>query len=171
MVKYGGKRPLGVGATVVMAMVAGVVSAGLVWTYPWRFGVRTVHTAAHAEVPGPYLDMPSPAEESRLIYSTRTWKSFKHQTSGFVEIFRLADGTRILRLAGLTVPSGAGEGVWLSPQGYTTGEFHTGAISLRALQRADRSASYAIPADADLSRFASVVIADAQGPLSAAPLH
>lgn len=155
-----------------LGVAALAAAAGLAWAHPWR-ETRTVHPSAQLNVPGPFLDAPSPPDESRLLYSTRTWKSFREQTSGFVEVFRLADGTRILRLADLVVPHVPGEAVWLSRHAYTGGDVRGGAVRLGALHGSHRSVSYLIPSGLDLDSYESVAIVDPHNPtpVSAAPLH
>lgn len=164
------KWPLVAGLGVAAVAAA---AASLAWAHPWQ-EAQTVHPPAQLTVPGPFLDAPSPPNESRLLYSTRTWKSFREQTSGFVEIFRLADGTKVLRLADLVVPHVPGAAVWLSPHPYTGSEVREGALRLGALRAATRhSVSYPIPSGVDLNAYASVVILDphAPVPVSAAPIR
>jgi hypothetical protein len=156
----------GLGAAAIAA------AAGLAWAHPWH-ETQTVHPSAQLSVPGPFLDAPSPPDESRLLYSTRTWKSYRERTSGFVEIFQLADGSRILRLADLVVPHVPGEAVWLSRQAYTGADVRGGAVMLGPLYGARRSISYPIPSGLDLGSYASVAIVDPHTPtpVSAAPLR
>jgi electron transfer DM13 len=162
----------GIGVLAVVAAVALV--GGLLWARPWQRSQTASRESAQVKdtVPGPYTDDPTPSEAAQLLYSTRTWKSYRHQTTGFVELYRPADGGYLLRLADLSAPAATGETVRLSPQGYTSGDFRTGGLDLGPLKGLHGSANYPVPTGTDLSRYTSVVIWDSTGaaPLSAAPL-
>ncbi len=117
---------------------------------------------AHPDEAG---ELSSEAGEARLLYSTRTWRSYDSRVEGIVEIYRLPGGRRILRLAGITASAGPAAVVRLSPLPYTDERFGrgsvntggTGSVSLGRL-RSHGSTDLTIPDGTDLGRFASVVI-------------
>ncbi len=130
---------------------AAVVSTGAVL---WAVlpGHQPVRQAAARAAPPVENDNAEP-DRARLLYATMTWTSLRHPTSGIVEIYRLADGDRLLRLADLA--SQRGLRVTLSPSGTDLGVARPGA------------ANYPIPAATDLARTTGVLLWD---PRAAAPV-
>lgn len=83
-----------------------------------------------------------------------------HPASGTVGIFELEDGSRVLRIEDLETDNGPDLYVYLSAADADAeaGEFDDEFVSLGRLKGNLGSQNYEIPADVDLSRFASIVI-------------
>jgi len=84
-----------------------------------------------------------------------------HKGQGTARVFRLGDGQRILRLEEFKVTNGPDLYVYLSGHAAprNSGQLHEGgALELGRLKGNIGNQNYALPADADLSKFKSVVI-------------
>jgi hypothetical protein len=142
---------LGAGAAVLLGAV--------LWTVlPGR---QPVHQVAARAAPPLENDNAEP-DRARLLYATMTWTSYRHPTSGIVEIYRLPGGRRLLRLADLA--SAHGLRVLLSPDGRT-------GTDLGGARRG--AANYPIPAATDLTRISGVVLWDprSNAPVATAPVR
>lgn len=105
----------------------------------------------------------SPATEPQTLASGELI-SHEHATSGTVKLVRLADGSHVVRLENLDTSNGPDLRVWLTdapvkegPTGwhvFDDGEY----VSLGKLKGNKGSQNYAVPEDADLSRYGSVSI-------------
>lgn len=102
------------------------------------------------------LDQPEVAESGRAVFEGRDG----HTAGGQARIVELADGRRVLRLEGLSIDSGPGLVVLLTPTPVDapTGEFIEGAVNLGALVYEVGDSNYEIPADVDPNAFRSVTI-------------
>lgn len=105
---------------------------------------------------------PTPVEPVVLVEGS--FISHEHQTTGRVRILELTDGTRVLRIEGLSTSDGPDLKVWLSDQPVIDGVdgwgvFDDGAyISLGDLKGNVGDQNYAIPDDIDLRDFGAVSI-------------
>jgi hypothetical protein len=86
--------------------------------------------------------------------------SLDHGTSGITRVLELADGRRFVRLEGLDTSNGPDLYVYLTtnPAGGEEGAFDDDYVSLGRLKGNQGDQNYDVPADSDLTRFASVVI-------------
>lgn len=111
--------------------------------------------------PGDDGGRPSPEPQ---VLAGGSFISHEHRTSGTVQVLRLADGTRILRIEDLDTSTGPDLRVWLSDQPVKEGTggwfvFDDGEyVELGRLKGNEGSQNYPIPADADLSKLTSVTI-------------
>jgi hypothetical protein len=91
-----------------------------------------------------------------------TFVDGEHTTTGIATIFRLPDGSRVLRLENFSTSDGPDVDVALSDQtagGDDWGKYDDGRyVALGDLKGTDGNQNYEIPADVDLSGLTSVVI-------------
>jgi len=95
------------------------------------------------------------------VLATGAFENAEHATSGQVRVLELADGTRFVRLEGLTTSDGPDLHVWLSdaPSGGEWGSYDDGrAIALGDLKATNGNQNYEIPDGVDLGGLRSVVI-------------
>ncbi|MEU6683592.1 DM13 domain-containing protein [Streptomyces sp. NPDC046832] len=161
------RRRLVIGAAVVMAAALGF---GLYWFQPWKLWQdKTVEEAlpGAARTAAPPAAAPSgtvsPAPAPQTLASGELI-SHEHDTSGRVKLVRLADGSHVVRLENLDTSNGPDLRVWLTDAPVKEGTagwrvFDDGEyISLGKLKGNKGSQNYAVPEDADLSRYTSVTI-------------
>lgn len=88
------------------------------------------------------------------------FRSFEHRTSGTAQLLRLPDGSALLRLTGLSTSNGPDLRVWLSSRAVeAAADADQGAwLELSGLKGNRGDQNYAVPAGADVSRYASVVL-------------
>lgn len=98
--------------------------------------------------------------ESPAVLAVGTFSSLEHETTGTVKILRLADGRRLLRFEELETSNGPDLRVYLSeiPASQDWDGYGERFVDLGALKGNVGSQNYAIPDDADLSRYKSAVI-------------
>jgi hypothetical protein len=117
---------------------------------------------AAAVIPQPTEAPPAaPAEPVALSQGQFTRVDALHAASGDAVIYRLPDGTHVLRLEGFSSTNGPDLYIGLSghPMPRSNGELHeSGYVELERLKGSEGSQNYALPADLDLSLFKSVVI-------------
>ncbi|MEU2156924.1 DM13 domain-containing protein [Streptomyces sp. NPDC019396] len=159
------KKPV---VRVVLAVVAVALAIGVYWFEPWKLFVdQTVREELpQAAVPTAPVDgsgAPS-APAGPEVLATGTFISHEHDTEGKVEVIRLSDGSRVLRLEGLNTSNGPDLRVWLTDAPVKEGTagwrvFDDGAhVSLGKLKGNKGDQNYALPADVDLSKYTSVSI-------------
>lgn len=117
-------------------------------------------TAAPAptEAPAPTA---APAEPVALSRGSFTFLDNLHWAEGAATIYRLADGSHVLRLEPFTAQNGPDLFVGISghPMPRTNDEtYGAGYVELARLKANQGNQNYPIPADVDLSAFKSVVI-------------
>ena len=118
--------------------------------------------------------MPGSAAEASILLSGEFYP-VAHEGEGKATVYRLADGSRVLRLEDFFVLNGPDLHVWLVPVDPLPNGFGLtieGYTDLGRLKGNVGDQNYDIPADLDLSQFKSVVIwCEPFGvPFAAAPL-
>lgn len=102
------------------------------------------------------LDQPEVGEVARAVFGGRDG----HTADGQVRILDLADGRRVVRIEGLSIPNGPGLQVLLSPApgDALTGELREGAVNVGELVYNRGDSTYELPAEVDPAAYRSVVI-------------
>jgi len=140
----------------------GVVAAGLtifalVWFQPQKLIIeKTVNEAA------PTSASSSSNRPATGAVATGPFQSLEHRTTGTASIIRLANGSHVLRFENLDTSNGPDLRVYLSTVP-ASDDWHaygrTGTyLELGRLRGNRGNQNYAIPSDADLSRYRSAVI-------------
>jgi hypothetical protein len=148
------------GAAVVVLLAA----AGLVAFQPWKLWVdQRADEPVPVTVASPRGGDPgtaTTAPASRTLFEGGTWRSYSHgETTGTVQVLRIADGSQVLRLQGLHTSNGPDVKVVLSSRPYDAQDnLAPGYLTLGTLKGNEGSSNYAIPAGAELSGYTSVVI-------------
>jgi hypothetical protein len=159
-------RPLLRRPAVLVAVAAlAVLAAGALWLFqPWKLFVdETVDEALPAVTAPVAAGAPAPAAEPKVLVSGELI-SHEHATSGKVEVLQLADGSRVLRLEGLSTSNGPALHVWLTDQPVIAGKdgwnvFDDGRyLDLGDLKGNIGSSNYPIPPGADLTGLTSATI-------------
>ena len=174
-----------IASVAVVAVLAAAV--GLILFQPWKLFTRStvdesfpVAASAPASVPvsapvsvpsltptagstaSPSTADPSTAAVEPVALATGTFVDGEHATSGTATIFRLPDGSRVLRLENFSTSDGPDVDVALSDQsagGDDWGKYDDGRyVGLGDLKGTDGNQNYAIPDDVDLAGLTSVVI-------------
>jgi hypothetical protein len=165
----------------VLVLAAGAAFGGY-WFQPWKLFTDTeVHerlpAVAASPSPGPAstgstgtgpasaeptADAPTPA--ANALVAAGSFITHEHETSGDVQLVRLADGRVQLVLRDLVTSDGPDLRVWLTDQPVRRGAagwrvFDDGAwVELGRLKGNRGDQVYEVPADADLDRLRSVSI-------------
>ena len=147
-------------AAVVVALLA---VAGLVAFQPWKLWVdqKSDEAAPPGAVTAPAAGgTAAAAPAARTLFEGRTWRSYSHgETTGTVRVFRLANGSQVLRLEGLHTSNGPDVKVVLSARPHDAQDsLASGYLTLGTLKGNEGSSNYAIPGGTDLSGYKSVVI-------------
>lgn len=156
-----------------LGLIAAATLALLLYLFqPWAlFTVTTVHDA----LPGataPVTLRPAPTTTSSApeispppsapvaLTTPGSFRSYEHQTSGTAQLLRLPDGSAVLRLTGLSTSNGPDVRVWLSSRTVdTAADADQGAwLELAGLKGNRGDQNYVLPAGADISKYASVVL-------------
>ncbi len=104
---------------------------------------------------------PAPAPEPPAVNVTETtgaFESLAHASEGTASVVRLPSGERVLTLTGFRTDNGPDLRVQLVAGAVNGNGDGDGSIDLGALKGNLGDQQYAIPADADLDRYATVVI-------------
>ena len=156
-----------------LGVIAAATVALLLYLFqPWAlFTVTTVHDAlpgASAQVtqqPSPLTTTSAPTSSAPVaapvaLTAPGSFRSFEHPTSGTAQLLRLPAGSAVLRLTGLSTSNGPDVRVWLSSRAVATAaQADQGAwLELAGLKGNRGDQNYAVPAGADVSRYASVVL-------------
>ncbi len=99
--------------------------------------------------------VPTPTARAQGTFVDRS-----HPTRGVATVFDLGDGTQVLRLEDFETDNGPDLRVYLSsaPVDADAGAFDDDAVDLGVLKGNIGNQNYDLPADVDLSRYATVVI-------------
>ncbi|MFC4942279.1 DM13 domain-containing protein [Pseudonocardia sp. GCM10023141] len=150
------RRPL-----VRILIVAGIalVVVALCVFEPWLLVIdKKVDEAA------PVVTAAAPQPDQRELLARGDLVSHEHASTGAVELLRLPDGSRVLRLVDLRTSNGPLLKVWLTDAPVLAGNagwhvFDDGRhVDLGELKGNIGSSNYAVPADVDLQGLSSVTI-------------
>jgi hypothetical protein len=98
---------------------------------------------------------------SRAVLVQGRFKSIAHETNGTASIYRLADGSRVLRLTEFATSNGPDVRVYLvaAPDAADDETVKkAGFVELGKLKGTDGDQNYDVPADLDLNRYRAVTI-------------
>jgi len=113
-------------------------------------------------VPATKSPTPEPEPTPEVVeLASGPFETAEHATSGRARVIELRDGSRYLRLDGLTTSDGPDLYMWITdqPSGGSWGSYDDGRyVRLGALKANSGNQNYEISADADLSGMRSVVI-------------
>lgn len=144
---------------IVAAVGLVVVVVGALVFEPWKLVVdQRVDEAPPAAAPAG-----APPSE-QVVLARGQLISHEHRSSGSVVVYRLADGSRVLRVEDLNTSNGPALHVWLSDAPVIEGSagwsvFDDGRyVDLGELKGNIGSSNYAIPPDVDLAALPSVSI-------------
>ena len=151
------------------AGLVGVILLVLVWFQPHKLFIDErveepipspgpPSMAADPPSPSPMSEAPASSEPVELARGELT--SLDHGTRGISQVLELADGRRIVRLEDLDTSNGPDLFLYLtaSPASGDEAAFDDDYISLGRLKGNQGDQNYDLPTDADLTRFATVVI-------------
>ncbi len=145
------------GAAVVAAAVVAFV---LIWFQPQKLFIddrvdEAIPRVVAAQPPTAADDTPEPLETARGDFV-----SLDHGTTGVARVLALADGRRVVRLEGLDTSNGPDLYVYLTatPASGEEGTFDDEIVNLGRLKGNQGNQNYDLPADADVTRYATVVI-------------
>jgi len=141
--------------------VAGVAFVA-VWFQPQQlFLDKTVRETLPPEaVASPAVSSSGSPGPVATVLARSAFRSRAHHAAGDVRVIRQANGERILRIENLDVENGPDLYVTLAEAAADApnGAFDSAYVSLGRLKGNKGDQTYAIPADVDLSRYASVAI-------------
>lgn len=151
---------------VALAILVLGLAVGLAVFEPWKLFVdRTVDEAAPVAAAAPVAGAPTvSAPTPPAVIARGNLISHEHASSGSVEVLKLPDGSRVLRLQDLRTSDGPKLQVWLADAPVLPGKdgwyvFDDGRhVDLGPLKGNIGSSNYAIPADVDLAALHSVTI-------------
>ncbi|GAB5534988.1 MAG: DM13 domain-containing protein [Rubricoccaceae bacterium] len=110
---------------------------------------------AEANMPTVLVSDTMPVTPQRIASGTFSGAGF-HDVSGTAALYRLDDGSHLVRLDELVSDNGPDLEVWLVRR--TTGDVGEGGVSLGPLKSTQGNQNYAVPADLDLAEFAGVSV-------------
>lgn len=132
---------------------------------PPSAGAPSSPAADSSAASSPAADSPgAPVADRNRLLSSGTFVTHEHETTGTVQVVRLADGRRQLVLRGLATSDGPDLRVWLSDQPVKRGAagwrvFDDGAYHEVSRLRGNRGNQvYDLPASVDLAELRSVSI-------------
>ncbi len=135
------------------ALAAAGAAGGAYWFEPWKL---FVDAEAHDESPAGVAGLPV------KVIAEGSFRSLEHTTTGRAKVLSLEDGTRVLRLEDLATSNGPKLVVMLSSTPATEdgwSAYDDGPhLVLEPLKGNRGSQNYPIPAEVDLSRYASAVV-------------
>lgn len=155
---------------VVAALAVGVAVFVVYWFQPHKLFIdervdeaipsATRDTTAASVPSGPPDTPPAGAAAEPVVLASGEFVSLDHTTRGVARVLELADGTRIVRLDDLDTTNGPDLFVYLStnPARGDESAFDDDFANLGRLKGNQGNQNYDLPADVDLTRFASVVI-------------
>ncbi|HEX6871421.1 MAG TPA: DM13 domain-containing protein [Micromonosporaceae bacterium] len=167
------RKPLTWVALFVLAVGGGL---GLYWFQPWKlFTSKTVNEALpSAAAPGPTQAPsspdpdgsggPVPSQPRNVLLASGRFITHEHQTTGSVQLIRLADGRVQLALADLATSDGPDLRVWLTDQPVLDGRdgwhvFDDGRyVEVGRLKANQGNQVYDVPAGTELTGLTSVTI-------------
>ena len=155
------KRVWAIGAAVVVILGA----FGLYWFQPWKlFTSTTVHDVAPVVVAPAVTASPTAGAPQAILVAGGAFVTHEHDTSGTVEVVRLADGKHQLVFRDLSTSDGPDLRVWLTDQPVVAGRagwhvFDDGKyVEVGRLKGTHGTLVYDLPAEVDPAAFRSVTI-------------
>jgi hypothetical protein len=146
---------------IVLAAGMVLVVVGALVFEPWKLFVdQRVEEAPPAAAAAPVGGAPA----DQVVLARGQLISHEHESSGSVVVYRLADGSRVLRVEGLRTSNGPALHVWLADAPVVEGSagwyvFDDGRyVDLGELKGNIGSSNYLIPPDVDLAALPSVSI-------------
>jgi hypothetical protein len=139
-----------------LILAVGLIVFVLVWFQPQKIFIeKTVNEDVPMATVQPTASNPVMTE-----VASGAFRSLEHRTTGRARLLRLADGSTVLRLEGLSTSNGPDLRVYLSEVTSDKGWHAYGDryLDLGGLKGNRGSQNYRIPAGTDLSRFRSAVI-------------
>ncbi len=127
--------------------------------YAFRPELLFIDKAVSEEFPGGAAR--AAIERGPVILGEGNFTSLAHQTKGLAAIYRLADGTRTLRLTRFETSNGPDVHVYLTADKVEKGNDAVkaaGFIDLGSIKGNIGDQNYTIPADADLRKYKNVAI-------------
>ncbi|GGM76155.1 hypothetical protein GCM10012275_53630 [Longimycelium tulufanense] len=148
-------------AWIVIVVAVPVLVLGL-WAFqPWKAFTSSNIDEALPTAPVVTNSTAADTRSGPEVLAEGRFVSQEHETSGVARVVRLADGSRVLRLAELAGSDGPDLHVWLTDQeaGGDWFKYDDGRhVPLGKLKATHGNQNYEIPADLDLGGLRSVVI-------------
>jgi hypothetical protein len=135
---------------------------GIGW-YAFRPELLFVRKSVNESLPVAVAQSAAPgnAEAGATVLVKGQFKSIAHETKGSATIYRLADNTRVLRLAEFATSNGPDVRVYLvaAPDAADNETVKkAGFVELGKLKGTDGDQNYQVPADLDLGKYRAVTI-------------
>jgi hypothetical protein len=148
-------------AWIILAAGVAVAVVGALVFEPWKLFVdQRVEEAPPAAAAAPAGSAPA----DQVVLARGRLISHEHESSGSVVVYRLADGSRVLRVEDLRTSNGPNLHVWLADAPVVEGSagwyvFDDGRhVDLGELKGNIGSSNYLVPPDVDLAALPSVSI-------------
>lgn len=142
-------------------ILGALVLAGIGGWYAFRPERLFIDQTVSETLPAVTEVMAADASAEPVVLATGQFHSNAHETKGTAEIYRLADGSRVLRLTGFETSNGPDVQVYLVASSDVTDDAtvkQVGFVNVGALKGNIGDQNYTIPADLDLATFRSVTI-------------
>jgi Electron transfer DM13 len=139
--------------------VVGLAVVGGIGWYAFRPELLFVRKQVNEGLPVAAAQSPQ-AAAAKLLSSGR-FHSVAHETKGSATVYRLADGSRVLRLTEFTTSNGPDVRVYLvaAPDAADNATVQrAGFVELGKLKGTDGDQNYDVPADLDLSKYRAATI-------------
>ena len=141
--------------------IIGLAVVGGVGWYAFRPELLFVRTSVNEGLPAAAAQSAGSTADPTAVLVRGEFKSIAHETKGIASIYRLADGTRVLRLSDFATSNGPDVRVYLvaaadAPDDETVKK--AGFLEVGKLKGTDGDQNYDIPADLDLSKYRAVTI-------------
>ncbi len=157
------RRPL---TWVLIGVGAVALVVGLALFQPWKLvtDARIDEAAPVAAAPAAAPEDPVAPPAEPVVLARGGLISHEHATTGEVQVLRLPDGTRVLRLEELATSNDPDLKVWITDAPVLPGRDGWGVFDdgrwadLGALKGNLGSSNYALPAEVDLAELSSVSI-------------
>jgi Electron transfer DM13 len=145
-------------------LILATVAAGLYWFQPWKLVTKKTINDAVPVVDTNTVTRPAPATSAATLVARGDLIPHEHNTSGEVQLVRLADGHHQLIVRNLSTSDGPDLRVWLTDQPVLAGEqgwhvFDDGIyLELGRLKGNRGTQVYDIPTGTDVTKYRSATI-------------
>ena len=142
-------------------ILGALVIAGIGGWYAFRPERLFIDQTVNETLPAVTEVMASDASAEPAVLASGQFHSNAHETRGTASIYRLPDGSRVLRLTGFETSNGPDVQVYLVASTDVTDDAtvkQVGFVNVGALKGNIGDQNYTIPADLDLAKFRSVTI-------------